>query len=467
MKEETVTRDLLESIINNPAFSHFDLFELRYHGRYRLDITQVGMEKTELTNGVSEGVAIRVLDGGHLGSASTSNLNFDGLKKAIKSAVKATRIAREPIGLPTATAPSKGLFKNPVRTYSKHVSLEEKVKDVREVQSRLVEDIPGLKSSLLNYTEILDEKKILTSDGIDLDLHDSKIIFLVDATVNNKGQSDSITERLGKTGGYEVMNWKNLEQLIETAVERGKRVVDARKPPAGKHEVILEPQLVRLLGHEALGHPSEADIVKGGSVLTGKLDQQLLHESITIHDDPTLVGDFGQLPGFDDEGTPSKRTTVFQKGILRSYLHDRFTANQFDAMPTGNARAFTFTDNPLVRMTNTCFDAGNISLDEMIEDTKHGYLLKGRKAGQADTNSEFMFGVGEGLEIIKGEVTGSSIKQLTISGLALEVLGQDLLGVSKNVMTGYAGFCGKGQTAFTGGGGPFVKTRVTFGGGKK
>ncbi|MHA1168798.1 MAG: metallopeptidase TldD-related protein, partial [Candidatus Hodarchaeales archaeon] len=115
------------------------------------------------------------------------------------------------------------------------------------------------------------------------------------------------------------------------------------------------------------------------------------------------------------------------------------------------------------RMTNTCFNPGDITLDEMIEDTKEGFLLKGRKMGQADSNSEFMFGVGEGLEIKNGEICGS-IKQLTISGLAIDVLNADLQGISKNVVTGYAGFCGKNQIAFTGGGGPYVKTKVTFGG---
>ncbi|MHA2295402.1 MAG: TldD/PmbA family protein [Candidatus Hodarchaeales archaeon] len=463
MTEQTAeTRDLLENIVNNQAFSRYQLFEIRYHGRYRLDIIQAGNDKTELKNGASEGVAIRVLDNGQLGSASTSQLTFNGLKEAIKKAIKGTKVINEPINEPTATAPSKGIFKNPMKIHVKHITLEDKTNDVREIQSKLI-DIPDLKSSVLTYNEVLDEKIILNNEGVNLELHDSKVMLGIEVVSKFNGQTDSITERLGRTGGYEVMNWNNLDELVNTIIERGKRLPTAKKPPAGKHVVILEPQLVRLLGHEALGHPSEADLIKGGSVLTGKIDHQLLHESITIHDDPSLMNDFGQLPGFDDEGTPAKKTTVFEKGILQSYLHDRFTAKQFNVLPTGNARAFTYVDDPLVRMTNTCFDAGDMSLDEMIEDTHHGFLLKGRKAGQADSNSEFMFGVGEGLEITNGEIKGS-IRQVTISGLALDVLNEDLLGISKEVTTGYAGFCGKGQTAFTGGGGPHIKTRVTIGG---
>ncbi len=102
-------------------------------------------------------------------------------------------------------------------------------------------------------------------------------------------------------------------------------------------------------------------------------------------------------------------------------MHNRETAKIFDVEPTGNARAFEYSDEPLIRMRNTYIEPGNYELDQMISEIKKGYLLKGPMSGQADSNAEFMFGVQEAYEIKNGKL-GKLLRGTTISGQAFDVL---------------------------------------------
>ena len=117
----------------------------------------------------------------------------------------------------------------------------------------------------------------------------------------------------------------------------------------------------------------------------------------------------------DDEGVLAGRTVIIENGILKSFLHNRETALIFDTLPTGNARAFEYNDEPLIRMRNTFIESGNSKLDDIVKETKHGYFIKGARNGQADANGEFMFGSQEAYLIEKGEIR-ELMKGASISG---------------------------------------------------
>ena len=113
------------------------------------------------------------------------------------------------------------------------------------------------------------------------------------------------------------------------------------------------------------------------------------------------------------------RTVIIENGILKSFLHNRETALMFDTRPTGNARAFEYNDEPLIRMRNTFIEPRNDKLDDIIKETKHGYLIKGPRNGQTDANGEFMFGSQEVYSIQKGEIQ-QLMKGSSISGNAFD-----------------------------------------------
>ena len=129
---------------------------------------------------------------------------------------------------------------------------------------------------------------------------------------------------------------------------------------------------------------------------------------------------------------------------------------------TGNARASEFADEPLIRMRNTAILPGTSKLETMIASIEDGYYLILPSSGQADSTSEFMFGVTLGYEIKHGKL-GRAIKDTTISGIALDVL-KSVTMVSDEMVWGCAGMCGKKQMIPVGIGGPAIKCKVNIGG---
>ncbi|NIP67149.1 TldD/PmbA family protein, partial [Candidatus Bathyarchaeota archaeon] len=246
----------------------------------------------------------------------------------------------------------------------------------------------------------------------------------------------------------------------EIAAKRADKLVSARVPPAGKFPVILENKIVGLLAHEAVGHCSEADLVHSGSFLADKMDQKITSNVVTLVDDGKYPSGFGTMM-YDDEGTPTEKTNIIEKGTCKSFLHSRETAKQFKTSPTGNARAWNFEFDPIIRMRNTYIAPGDYQLEELAEDIGEGYFLKGGLGGQADLTGEFMFGTQEAVKIQGGKF-GKSYRGVTISGNAFDVL-KETDAIGKDFVM-RRGLCGKEQINFVGMGGASLRTRVLLGG---
>ena len=157
-------------------------------------------------------------------------------------------------------------------------------------------------------------------------------------------------------------------------------------------------------------------------------------------------------------------TVIINKGVLNSYLHNRESASIFGTTSQGNARAFTYRDEPIIRMTNTFIMPGEDRLDEMIAGIDEGFLfIDLAHGGQADSSAEFMFGFSEAYKIEHGSLKGL-VKGVTISGQAFDVLKSvDAISSDFQLDTG-AGHCGKWQLAKVDGGGPYLRCKVTVGG---
>ena len=101
----------------------------------------------------------------------------------------------------------------------------------------------------------------------------------------------------------------------------------------GTKTVVLASEAGGTMIHEAVGHGLEADLaMEGLSCYKGMIGQQIAGTLIDVVDDKTVPYQRGTY-GFDDEGTPSERTVLVEKGILKNYLFDRFHAMKYDMKP--------------------------------------------------------------------------------------------------------------------------------------
>lgn len=451
------------------AFSA-DYLEMRHHVRRLIRIRLAAGSLEDATFTDYSGVGVRALMEGAWGFSSTSKLDRASLRQATEDAIRAARVAsrtkREKVEELAEGKMATGTFRVREREPLEDRSPEEKMELVLATEKLVRRQAPEVKSAICLYREMVDEKTILNTDGAEATVRETRPDFYVVAVAARGGDMVTATESEGVVGGWkDLFHRRTPEAMAERAAHRAVALLDAPYPRGERSTVILDPAIVGLISHEAFGHTVEADFVLSGSAAQGKLGEQVASELVTLVD--TGVPDRTGVPSgtllVDDEGVLTRKAVIVDRGILRSYLFDRETAARFGFEPTGNARAFEYSDEPLIRMRNTYIEPGDAHPEEMVEDVKHGYLLKGSGPGQADSSAEFMFGVQEAYLVENGEV-GPLLRSATISGNAFDVLRTvDAVGRDFAFDMG-AGFCGKYQAAKVDGGGGTLRCRAIVGG---
>src|SRR5262249_48031544 len=180
----------------------------------------------------------------------------------------------------------------------------------------------------------------------------------------------------------------------------------ALNAPAGTMTVVLGPGWPGILLHEAVGHGLEGDFNrKGVSAFSGRLGRPVASELVTVIDDGTIPNRRGSL-NVDDEGIPTGRTVLIDKGVLCGYMQDRLNARLLGMPTTGNGRRESFQHPPMPRMTNTFMLAGEDDPEEIIRSVSRGLYAVAFGGGQVDiTNGKFVFSASEAYLIEDGRVT--------------------------------------------------------------
>ena len=248
------------------------------------------------------------------------------------------------------------------------------------------------------------------------------------------------------------------EEFVEIATRRALINLDAVDAPAGEMDVVLGPGWPGILLHEAIGHGLEGDFNrKETSAFSGMLGKAVASPLVTVVDDGTIPGRRGSL-NVDDEGTPTRRNVLIEKGILQGYMQDRLNARLMGVEATGNGRRESYAHMPMPRMTNTFMLAGEDDPEEIIRGVKRGIYAVAFGGGQVDiTSGKFTFSGSEVYLIEDGKVT-APVKGATFIGNGPDVLtrvsavGHDLA-LDRGV-----GTCGKeGQSVPVGVGLPTIR----------
>lgn len=209
------------------------------------------------------------------------------------------------------------------------------------------------------------------------------------------------------------------EAVGRKAAERALRKLGARKVSTCHVPVIFDPETARSL----LGHVFEAvrgdAIYRSASFLTAKLGQRVANEHITILDDGLRPGGFGSRP-FDDEGIPSSVTPVIEKGVLRNYLLNCYTARKLNQRTTGNATR-RVAGPPVVGPKNFYLAAGSRSPEEIVRSVKNGFYVTGLIGFGVDiVTGDYSRGAA-GMWIENGELA-FPVEEVTIAGNLAEML---------------------------------------------
>ena len=251
---------------------------------------------------------------------------------------------------------------------------------------------------------------------------------------------------------------KNLTEEIRSAMtEQAAFMRNSVPVTAGKYPVVLSPEAAGVFAHESFGHKSESDFMLSDETMR---DEWQLGKTVGS---PILsIAECGSLPGcgyvpYDDEGTKARKNYLIKNGVLAGRLHSAQTAAALDEEPTGNARAIDCSFEPIVRMTNTYIEGGDLDFDQLIAPIKKGYFIKSIRHGSG--MSTFTIAPSLAYEIVDGKL-GRPVQISVLTGSVFETLGL-IDGLTRDVqmLSFVTGGCGKmeQQGLPVGFGGPYVR----------
>ncbi len=372
-------------------------------------------EVESLKESGSKAAGVRVFVGQHAASTYTSDFSRKALDQMVRSAVELARVTSED---PNAGLPQRG-------------------------------ELGAASGDLDLYYE--DVYSLPTEGRIDYARRAEQAAFDADARIRNSegGSFDAATgqhvlaKSLGFVGDYRrsycsvaavpiaadengamqrdywfsvarsIKLLKSAEDVGRIAAERTIRRLGARKVKTARVPVIFDPLTARsLLGHIFEGVNGDA-IYRGASFLAGKLGEKVAGPNVTVIDDGTMPGGFGTSP-FDDEGVPTRRTVVVDKGVLNSYLLNTYTARKLGLQTTGNASR-GLAGNPGIGAGNFFLEPGKRTPQQMIADVKEGlYVTEFLGFGVNLVTGDYSRGA-SGLWISHGELT-YPVEEITVAG---------------------------------------------------
>jgi PmbA protein len=368
----------------------------------------------------SRGAGLRVLRGRHVGSSYTSDLSSEGIRKLVDSALEIAAISTEDpyAGLPDSS--ELGSLSGDLQLYSDDIS---RVDTSHRIDHALQAEDAALSA----------DPRITNSEGASFDAYSGERVFansrgfLGSYRLSSCSVSATPVAREGESmeRDYWYSHARSYAQLESPAAigrkaaERALRRLGSRKVLTQKVPVIFDQLTARSLISNIFEAVEGESVYRKASFLAGKLGERVALDNVTMIDDGTIAGLFGTSP-FDDEGVPSRRTVVIDRGILTSYLLNTYTARKLGLRTTGNA-ARGITGNASVGHGNLYLEKGERSPDEIIRGIAKGlYVTELIGSGVNTVTGDYSRGAA-GLWIENGEFA-YPVSEITIASTLQEML---------------------------------------------
>ena len=438
-----------------------DYIEIRVEEAVTTSVVYVGKELEQIGESSSLGGCVRAVVKGGWGFASFNDLGDLPLK--VKRAVSmAQQVGREETRLAPQEAYEESRITSPGRD-PREVSLEEK-HDTAARYNRIILGTSGIQTSTVRYEDRWKRKVFANTDDTLTTFEEVFCGVSLGAIAREGGVVQTYRHTYGNLSGFDEVIGR--EEQAEDAARGAVELLAAERVKSGTYTVLMDPILAGIFVHEAFGHLSESDFLYENPRL-----QEVMQLERRFGPDELNIVDQGDYPHagynpFDDEGTPTRKNYLIRDGVLVGRLHSRETAAKMDEEPTGNARAISYHFPPIVRMTNTYIEAGEVPFQQMLDSIERGIYVKNAIAGM--TNCEmFTFTGMEAFEIERGKI-GKRLRDVVLTGNVFETLKNiEAIGDDLQFHAGLGG-CGKGGQAplrVSSGGPHLLVKNVIIGGG--
>ena len=433
-------------------------------------INRAGKRINNVGLGGGSGYVVRVFD--QIGCAEYSFNEFS--EEKIPEIVKTIdeRIAHQTANVPDGIKPL------PTPIPSDEPATLKKVSgyaiDPRELgDEKILERLDAIRNKTLSVDGVLDAmvnvsyrkfRKLFISENRDLD---QTVMWTNGAIVALALRGEEVKDAykgFSQLGGAEILD--RMEEFATEVANKAIELLSSEQMIPGEYDCICDPDTTGMIVHEAFGHGVEMDMfVKDRALAASFIDERVASDLVTMHDGNAV--DDSATMWFDDEGTLTSDTVVIKGGILKKGMCDALSAARLGVKPTGNGRRESYERKVYTRMTNTYFEgaAQNVTLDEMIESIKYGFLLESPSSGMEDPkNWGIQCMVTTAREIKDGKLTGKIFSPIVLTGYVPDLL-KSVSMMSGQLVTCGSGYCGKGYKEWVkvSDGGPYMKARIRLG----
>lgn len=442
-------QDVLQSVMNYAA----RLDKVSY-----ADVRLMKSESTSMTvspkeesaqSGKSLGVSIRVLAGGVWGYSSSQSPVIGALKTAVNEAKKSA-LAAAFYNKEAAAIDPAGSVVDIVDIRGKESVFDMPFSGRRKILAEMLDfaKAPGIIFSRASISAARAKKIFANTEGSVIETNIERTRIGLTCVARQASKQTMNYDVFAAQGGLEKIKPLSLEGFSRNVSEKAVRFLSSKKPPKGKMDVLMSPQVAGTLVHEVFGHAAEADwIACGRSLLAKELGQKVASEIVTIYDDGSVPGAWGSVY-YDDEGTKCKKNVLLESGILKQYMHTRETAKKLGMPVTGNGRLQDFTHVITPRMTNTGLKTGDATVEEMISMIKNGIFVDKYTIGLEDpAGGSFEIKTLGGYRIENGKLT-LPINRVTLSSSSFIETLSNVVAISKKYGRDSIGTCGKGHENF-------------------
>ena len=466
-KKKPLLKKLLDMLLERYPYASI-LAEDAKSGNY--SVSRKNMSVSEAKRGTSRGFVVKVSDGKHYAEYSFNQIaeqDLDDLCARIAELVESSdKVMPE------------GLCESEY-----HVPAEEKAEFCGSTDYEIDPETLGDDAILAHFVKIRDEGLAFSEKILDCQVSASyqrytKLFWSRDRMMEQsvmwmtgllcfvaaKGEEFKTYYRTySNLGGAEVLS--QIDSDIEECAKAVLELLDSETITPGEYDCICSPEVTGMIVHEAFGHGVEMDMfVKKRALAEQYVGERVASDLVTMHDGATAAREVATYY-FDDEGTMAHDTTVIDRGILKSGISDLQSALVLNTEPTGNGRRESFRRKAYTRMTNTFFEGGADTKEEMIASIRYGFLLENPKSGMEDPkNWGIQCMVNIAREIRDGRLTGKIFSPIVLTGYVPDLL-KSISMMSENVYLGGSGMCGKGYKEWVkvSDGGPYIKARIRLG----
>ena len=410
-----------------------------------------------------EGVVLTASDGHQLQEASSDQLDPASVRQLaaeLLDTVTSRHVADGEPSFDIQVDPAVlGDFATPVGKDPRELSLADKLErfqalrlQLRGMDQRIVQAICNYSDSELQ--EVFANRAGLTTQQIRR-AHVALVPFVSDGT----RQEYTFLIRDG-TGGLEIVELAEAD-LRDTA-DAALQLLSSMPVPPGTYDVVTDTGTSGVIAHEAFGHGMETDMfLKGRARGAEYIGQKIGSDLVTIVDDPRLPGAYGSY-FVDDEGQPAMRTEIMKEGVLQRGITDLYSATRLGLERSANGRRESVQRKAYARMSNTFFERGTSTVEELLGSLDGIYLCRTENGMEDPKGWGMQIWNRFGREYRGGKPTGRVFSPVALTGFVPDVLRDVSMVANDFAMDG--GSCGKGwkEIVPVGSGGPHLRTRCTL-----